>query len=67
MATTSSTTRSRTAEPAEKTADSEQPKQADSGNAPQQPDFSDSKLVQGGEWNPETHGEPPDKRPATDI
>jgi len=34
------------------------------GGTPQQRDFSSSRQVSSGEWNPETHGEPPDVRPA---
>lgn len=30
-------------------------------------DYSGSKLVQSGQWNPITHGEPPDLRPKSDF
>lgn len=33
------------------------------GGTPAQQEFSDSDMVQQGEWNPQTHGEPPDARP----
>lgn len=30
-------------------------------------DYSDSKQVTDGDWNPQTHGEPPDARPARNF